>query len=92
MRIEVRFRGPLATQKGMESFHVDMEDDTNLRVTLQNLIEREDAVKDTWTDSERIDREAMILRNDADVGLTGGLETILEDGDIIVILPLVHGG
>jgi molybdopterin converting factor small subunit len=76
----------------MQTFHIDMEGDANLGMTLQTLIEREEVVKNIWTDSERIDCEAMILRNDADVGLTGGLETILEDGDTIVILPLVHGG
>jgi molybdopterin converting factor small subunit len=76
----------------MQAFHVDMEEGAKLGTTLQSLIEREDAVKAIWTDSERMDREAMILRNEADVGLTGGLETILEDGDNIVVLPLVHGG
>jgi molybdopterin converting factor small subunit len=76
----------------MQIFHVDIEEDANLGTTLQNLIDREEAVKEIWADPERIDREAMILRNDADIGLTGGLETILEDGDTVVILPLVHGG
>jgi molybdopterin converting factor small subunit len=34
----------------------------------------------------------MILCNEVDIGVTGGLNTILKDGDILTILPLVHGG
>jgi molybdopterin converting factor small subunit len=92
MRVEIRFRGPLASKTGIQVFHVDIDEDDKLGTTLQKLIECEDAVKEIWTDSERMDREAMILRNEADIGLTGGLDTVLEDGDTIVVLPLVHGG
>ncbi len=92
MRVEIRFRGPLAAKTGMQAFHVDIEAGANLGMTLQTLIESEKAVEKIWTDPERMDREAMILRNEADIALTGGLETILEDGDEIVVLPLVHGG
>jgi molybdopterin converting factor small subunit len=76
----------------MQVFHMDIEKGDKLGMTLQKLVEREDVVKEIWTDSERMDREAMILRNEADIGLTGGLDTVLENGDTIVVLPLVHGG
>ncbi|MHA2068531.1 MAG: MoaD/ThiS family protein [Candidatus Thorarchaeota archaeon] len=92
MKIEIRFRGPLASKPGMQAFHLDIEDGANLGMTLQKLIESEDGVKSTWSNTQRMDREALILRNETDIGLTGGLDTLLEDGDKIVILPLVHGG
>ncbi len=92
MKIEIRFRGPLASKTGMQVFYVDMEEGANLGMTLQSLIESKEAVENVWSDSEMMDREALMLRNEIDIGLTDGLDTLLEDGDKIVILPLVHGG
>ncbi|MFW9966047.1 MAG: MoaD/ThiS family protein [Candidatus Thorarchaeota archaeon] len=92
MRVEIQLRGPLAAKRGMQVFHLDVGEGANLEMTLQSLIESEEEVEKAWTDSGRMDREALILRNETDIGLTGGLDTILKDGDKIVILPLVHGG
>ena len=92
MRVNIRFRGPLAAKTGMQAFQMDIEDGANLRMTLQALIDSEEAVKKIWTDPERMDREALILRNGTDIGLTDGLATVLENEDRILVLPLVHGG
>ena len=92
MRVEIQFRGPLASKRGMHVFHVDMEEGASLEMTLRRLIMSEKAVEKVWLETDKMDREALILRNDTDVGLTGGLSTLLEDGDKIMILPLVHGG
>jgi molybdopterin converting factor small subunit len=92
MRVEIRFRGPLAAKEGMRKFNMNLKDGTNLGEFLEILIESEEAVRGIWTDPEIIDREALILRNGTDVGLTGGLTTVLEDDDRILVLPLVHGG
>ena len=92
MRVEIRFRGPLAAKTGMQIFQMKIEEGANLGMTLKALIETEEAVKKTWTNPERMDREALILRNGTDVGLSGGLTTVLEDEDRILVLPLVHGG
>ena len=56
------------------------------------LIEREKGVRDVWSSPEAMDRDALILCNESDIGLTGGLETIINDGDVLVVLPLIHGG
>ncbi len=92
MRVEIRFRGPLAAKTGMQMFQMNIEEGANLGMTLKTLIETEEAVKKIWTDPERMDREALILRNGTDIGLTGGLATVLKEADRILVLPLVHGG
>ena len=92
MRVSIRFRGPIAGKMREPVFQIVAEDGAPLGMVLQILIEQEESVREVWDDRERIDREALILRNEVDVGLTGGLETILEDGDNLAILPLVHGG
>jgi molybdopterin converting factor small subunit len=73
-------------------YTIDIEDGENLRGLLDRLILREKEVKEVWEDSDRIDREAMVMINEVDIGLTGGLSTAVNENDEIVILPLVHGG
>ncbi|MFW9798913.1 MAG: MoaD/ThiS family protein [Candidatus Thorarchaeota archaeon] len=92
MRVTTRFRGPISSQMGVQQYHVDVDEGTNLRSYFQTLIDREEGIRSVWTDPETMDREALILCNEVDIGLTGGLETKLKEGDEMVVLPLVHGG
>ncbi|MFW9943762.1 MAG: MoaD/ThiS family protein [Candidatus Sifarchaeia archaeon] len=92
MRVTVRFRGPLANQMTNQQYSMDVDDGSSLRMVLQTLVDREEAVERTWIDPETMDREALILCNEVDIGLTGGLETSLKEGDELIVLPLVHGG
>ena len=92
MKVTVRFRGPLANQMDSDSGQIEIVEGASLRDLLTLLIGKNDTVRDTWSSPEQIDRDTLILRNEVDVGLSGGLETELTDGDVFVILPLVHGG
>ena len=92
MDVTIRFRGPITKRLKNPVFSIDIEKESNIRDILQMLLEREQQVKEIWTDAERMDCEAMILVNDVDIGLTGGLETIIKQDDELVVLPLVHGG
>lgn len=73
-------------------FHVEVRESATLRNLLEELLQKEENVSEIWNSPESIDSEALVLLNEVDVGLTGGLETELSDGDEIVVLPLVHGG
>jgi molybdopterin converting factor small subunit len=75
-----------------QQYSMDVDEGSSLRMVLQTLVDEEEAVEGTWTDPEAMDREALILCNEVDIGLTGGLETKLKDGDELIVLPLVHGG
>lgn len=92
MKITVRFRGPLANQMDSDSGQIEIVEGASLRDLLNLLITDNDTVKETWSSPEHIDRDTLILRNEVDIGLSGGLETKLTNGDVFVILPLVHGG
>jgi molybdopterin converting factor small subunit len=59
---------------------------------LETVLQREPYLRETWASPEEMDRDSLILVNDIDIGLTGGLKTSLSDGDSVSILPLVHGG
>jgi molybdopterin converting factor small subunit len=92
MRITVQFRGPLAKQFREGIIEIECEDGAKLIELLRKLIENEGNVRGVWSSPEAMDRDALILCNESDIGLTGGLETILTDCDVLVILPLIHGG
>ncbi|TET07317.1 MAG: hypothetical protein E3J86_13520 [Candidatus Thorarchaeota archaeon] len=92
MKITVQFRGPLAKQFRNGNIELECKEGVNLLLLLTKLLEKEDSVRDVWSNPETMDRDALILCNESDIGLTGGLETDLNDGDILIVLPLIHGG
>ena len=73
-------------------FHVEVRENATLHNLLEVLLQKEENVSEIWNSPESIDSEALVLLNEVDIGLTGGLETELSDGDEIIVLPLVHGG
>jgi molybdopterin converting factor small subunit len=92
MIVKFRFRGPLATRMPSEVYEIDLEDGGNLRTALEILIKNNNEIREHWESPEQIDRETLLLKNEVDIGLLNSLETLLDDGDVFVILPLVHGG
>lgn len=40
----------------------------------------------------KINPALILMVNDADARLTGGMGTTLSDGDVLTLLPTVHGG
>lgn len=92
MIVRVRFRGPLAAKMPSEVYEVELKDGGSLQLALELLISNYEEVRNVWESPQQMDRETLLLRNEVDIGLLDGLETPLDDGDLLVILPLVHGG
>ena len=92
MKITIRFRGPIAREIEGGIVEVELEKSSTLRNLFSKILEQNSYLQSVWRKPAEIDRDSMILYNDVDIGVTGGLETTLKDGDILTILPLVHGG
>lgn len=92
MKVTLQLRGPLAKKFKNGTIEIDLDYDAVLSDLLTQVIEREDCVRETWDSPKVIDRDALILCNESDVGLSGGLDTKLSEGDVVTILPLIHGG
>ncbi|MFW9835082.1 MAG: MoaD/ThiS family protein [Candidatus Thorarchaeota archaeon] len=92
MRITLQFRGPLAKKLKDGKIEIELDDDSCLSDLLNEAIKREKNIREVWDTPQIIDRDALVLRNEADVALSGGLETKLCEGDVVVVLPLIHGG
>ena len=92
MKVTLRFRGPLAKKFKEGIIEIELDSNASLSDLLSIVIQREDCVREVWDSPEVVDRDSLILCNGADIGLSGGLDTKLTEGDTIVVLPLIHGG
>jgi molybdopterin converting factor small subunit len=92
MKVKLQFRGPLAKKLQNGFIEVELREDSSLSDLLIEVIAKEASVREVWSSPEIIDRDALILRNEVDVGLSGGLDTRLSEGDVVVVLSLIHGG
>ncbi len=92
MQVAIRFRGPVCKRMRTPVFHVEIVENATIHNLFEVLLQKEENVNEIWNSPESIDSEALVLLNEVDIGLTGGLETKLSNGDEIVVLPLVHGG
>ncbi|MQA02711.1 MAG: molybdopterin synthase sulfur carrier subunit [Streptosporangiales bacterium] len=59
---------------------------------LDDLEARHPGLRERLVDDGGLRRFVNLYRNDEDVRFTGGLETPLEDGDTVTVLPAVAGG
>ncbi len=92
MIVEIKFKGPIAKQLNGDSVTVEIEAKSSLADTLAKVIEGQSHLQKIWREPQEIDRDSMILCNGVDIGVHGGLKMTVSDGDILTILPLVHGG
>ena len=90
--VSVTLKSPLATRLGKLPLEFSIESPLRLEKLLQRMINEIEDVRTVWSDVYRMEREALILRNEVDIGVTGGLDTEVNENDSIVILPLIHGG
>ncbi|MFX1367014.1 MAG: MoaD/ThiS family protein [Promethearchaeota archaeon] len=92
MRVTVRLRGPIAARIESPNYVIEIEENSTIGEVLQLLLHNHDEIRELWNSPELIDRDALILLNEVDTALTGGLQSKIVEGDQVVILPLVHGG
>ena len=92
MKITIRFRGPIAREIENGTLEMELEDGFTLHDLFVKMLEHDSYLQSVWRNPTEIDRDSLILCNEVDIGITGGLKTILKDGDILTLLPLVHGG
>ncbi len=90
MAVEVRIPTILRTYTGGEKA-VSGEGST-LSELIENLETSHPGLKERLIDGEDLRRFVNVYVNDEDVRFTGGLETKLDDGDQVVVLPAVAGG
>jgi len=93
--VEVRFLGVFRQFSGRNRVLVKLEKPATIGKAIEKLIEAfSSEFKRTLVDPELEDPRpnALILVNGKEIGVLQGLETEVEDGDEIVLVPVSHGG
>jgi len=90
MAIDVRIPTILRTYTGGQKA-VQGEGGT-LAELIDDLEAKHPGIKERLIDGTELRRFVNVYVNDEDVRFTGGLETKVDDGDEIVVLPAVAGG
>jgi molybdopterin converting factor small subunit len=91
-KITVQFRGPITRHILKGIVEIEIQNGLTIAELLRQAIKQEPYLQTLWNSPSEIDRDSMILCNEVDIGVVGGLDKTVNDGDVLTILPLVHGG
>jgi molybdopterin converting factor small subunit len=87
--ISLEFDGDTVSLKSIIERLLDL-DETGERAVRQVLV---DSINRPWIiDATSINPAMVIMINDVDAKLRGGIDAELVDGDAITFLPTIHGG
>jgi MoaD family protein len=94
MAITVKFLGALRHVSGVESLCLDYKENVCVRIVINELIEERPELSRSLIDHQVQDPRlnALMLVNGREISVLSGLDTVLQDGDVLVIIPVVHGG
>ena len=90
MAVEVRIPTILRTYTGGEK--AVSADGSTLAEIVETLEANHPGIKERLVENGDLRRFVNVYVNDEDVRFTGGLETKVDDGDQVVVLPAVAGG
>ncbi|KRD14824.1 molybdopterin synthase sulfur carrier subunit [Mycobacterium sp. Root265] len=90
MSVVVSIPTILRTHTGGEK-RVNAAGDT-LQAIIADLESNYSGISERLVDNGKLHRFVNIYVNDEDVRFSGGLETVIADGDSVTILPAVAGG
>ena len=94
MTVTFKFVGAFRSLSGKEKRTLRVRKAISLREALWKIVEKEKRLKKTLIDPELEDPRpnALILVNGKEISVLKGLDTILVDGDEVVLIPVIHGG
>jgi molybdopterin converting factor small subunit len=92
--VTASFVGAFRTISGKGIFTVKFEKTVLLREAVRKIVEDMPKLKHALIDPELDDPRpnALILVNGKEISVLNGLETLLEDGDEVVFVPVLHMG
>ena len=94
MAITVRFIGSLRASVGKSKLTLQFDERASLREVIMRIVDDKPKLKRALIDSELNDpgTNSLILVNGKEIGVLQGLDTMLEDGDELTLISVVHGG
>ncbi|MFW9920428.1 MAG: ubiquitin-like small modifier protein 1 [Candidatus Thorarchaeota archaeon] len=93
MKIAVKFYAHLRNLIGGHSvLELDVDEPTKVSQVLSKICENSKIRQALMNENEEVKADITLLKNGREIKFLDGLETTLEEGDILAIFPLVAGG
>jgi molybdopterin synthase sulfur carrier subunit len=94
MAINVKFIGALRHVSGAGELALNCKDNVSIRELMREITEEVPALTRSLIDQqlEEPTLNVLVLVNGREISVLNGLETNLQDGDEVVLVPVVHGG
>lgn len=94
MTIIVKFIGPLRHVSGTSELALDCKDTVSIKKLISKVTKEVPALTQSLIDPQLEDPRpnVLILVNGKEISVLKGLETTLQNGDEVVLVPVVHGG
>jgi len=95
IRVKIKLLGVFRELSGKSQVTMEFQGVITVRKVVQTLTRTlSSKFKEAVIDPELNDPRpnALILVNGKEIGVLQGLQTILDDGDEMVLLPVAHGG
>lgn len=91
-RVKVKFAGVLVLFAGSETAEVNVKCGSTLRDLLKQLTQENPRLRRRLTEDDDLWPGVYVAINDVDIRLLNGLETRLNNGDVVLFLSYIHGG
>ena len=93
MNVRVRFYGMVYDEVGTREGEMNLDRASTVNDLLSILVERYPPLSDLVFDNEGVFREYLeVAVNHTDIIGLNGLETELNEGDVVLIMPPIGGG
>jgi MoaD family protein len=94
MAITVKFIGAFRSISGKSKLLIRAKNTVPLNEVIKRIIEEQPEIKRALIDLELEDPRpnTLILVNGKEIGVLNGLDTMVNNGDEVILVPVVHGG
>jgi molybdopterin synthase sulfur carrier subunit len=93
MSVNIKFVGALRQISGKSRIAVNIVDGLSILSLITQISQDNPQMKRNLIDQQEDPKpNALILVNGKEISVLDGLETILQDGDEVVFIPVIHGG
>ena len=88
MKILVELVGVLQGRSAKRIREIELNEEMKVRPLIRELLR----MHAPFMDKENIEANLLVLINGKEIGLIDGLETTLNPGDRVTLIPISHGG
>lgn len=94
MKVNIRFVGSFRNITNKSKVTMELNEGAQLKEAIKRIIEEFPKMERVLIDPELGDPRpnTLMIVNSREISVLKGLETVLNDGDEVVLIPVSHGG